>query len=67
MIERIEEMGDLLVTVVNVYTEDNSVSFHVTSFIKIANERIVSLDEYWADDGDAPQWRLDKNIGTSIK
>lgn len=27
---------------------------------------IAALDEYGADDGDAPQWRLDKHIGTSI-
>ena len=66
-IERIEEMGDLLVTVVKVYPRDKSVSFHVTSFIKIVNNKIISLDEYWADDGNAPQWRLDKHIGTSIK
>lgn len=66
-IERIEEMGDLLVTVVKVYPRDKSVSFHVTSFIKIVNNKIISLDEYWADDSNAPQWRLDKHIGTSIK
>jgi len=24
------------------------------------------MDEYWADDGNAPQWRLDKNIGKTI-
>ena len=39
----------------------------VTSFIKIADDKIAALDEYWADDSDAPQWRLDKHIGTAIK
>lgn len=34
---------------------------------KIAKDKIVSLDEYWADDSDALQWRLDKHIGTTIK
>ena len=28
---------------------------------------IASVDEYWGDDGPAPQWRLDKHIGTKIK
>ena len=66
MVERTEEMGNLLVTVANVYPKDKSVSFHVTSFIRIVNDKIISLDEYWADDSDAPQWRLDKHIGTVI-
>ena len=67
MVERTEEMGNLLVTVANVYPKDKSASFHVTSFIKIVNDKIISLDEYWADDSDAPQWRLDNHIGTVIK
>jgi len=33
VVERIDEMQDLLVTVVNVYPKDRSMSFHVTSFI----------------------------------
>ena len=24
-------------------------------------------DAYWGDDGEAPQWRKDKQIGTAIK
>lgn len=31
------------------------------------NNKIISVDEYWGDDGDAPQWRLDKHIGSPIK
>ena len=67
VIERIEEMGDVLVTVVKVYPKDKSVSFHVTSFIKTVNDKIISMDEYWAEDSNAPQWRVDKHIGTAIK
>ena len=40
---------------------------HVTSFIKTKEDKIVSMDEYWADDGNAPQWRLDKHIGKAIR
>lgn len=25
------------------------------------------MDEYWGDDGEAPQWRIDKHIGTEIR
>ena len=66
VVERIETSGGLTVTVTRVYPRDRSCSFHVTSFLRTENDRIVSLDEYWADDGSAPQWRIDKHIGTPI-
>ena len=66
-VERVEHNNDLIITVVHVYPKDKSLSFHVTSFFKIADEKIISVDEYWADDGDIPKWRLDKNIGRTIK
>lgn len=65
-IERIVEKEDLIITVVHVVSQNKKVSVHVTSFIKIEDGKIVSIDEYWGDDGSAPQWRLDKQIGTSI-
>lgn len=65
-IERIEQIGNLIITAVNVYTTDKEMSFHVVSFIKIHNEKIISIDEYWGDDGNAPQWRIDMRIGTPI-
>ena len=60
-------MNNLIITVVRIYPKDRSVSFHVTSFIQTKNNKITTMDEYYADDGIAPQWRLDKHIGTSIK
>ncbi len=38
----------------------------MTSFIITVDDKIAAIDEYWADDGIAPQWRLDKHIGTAI-
>lgn len=64
--ERIETLNELIITVTNIYPKDRSVSFHVTSFIQTKDDKIVVMDEYYADDGTAPQWRLDKHIGTSI-
>lgn len=66
-IERVETFGDLTVVAVHVYTCDKSLSFHVVSFMRVEDGKICSLDEYWGDDGAAPQWRLDKKIGTAIK
>ena len=66
-VERVEEINDLTITVTHVYPKDRSLSFHVTSFFQIPDGRIQSLDEYWADDGTAPEWRLEKKIGTKIR
>ena len=66
-IERVEKTGELVITVVHVFTCDRELSFHVTSFFTIKDEKIASIDEYWGDDGPAPQWRLDKHIGMPIR
>ncbi len=65
-IERIEEIGDTVISVVKVYPVDESVFFHVVSFIKFADGLIIEMDEYWADDGVPPQWRREMKIGKSI-
>ena len=65
-VERIEKINDLFITVTHVYSKDKTLSFHVTSFIKVINDKIAAIDEYWADDGIAPKWRLDKHIGKAI-
>lgn len=65
-IERIEEVSDLIITVVHVYSREENVSCHVTSFLQIKEDKIALLDEYWGDDGIPPQWRLDQHIGTAI-
>lgn len=65
-IERLEMIDDLIITVVHVWSAEGA-SFHVTSFIKVNQDKIASIDEYWGDDGAAPEWRLEKNIGRPIK
>ena len=66
-IERIETFGDLVITAVRVFPRDRSASFHAVSFIRLRGEKIISLDEYWADDAPAPEWRRKMNIGKPIK
>lgn len=66
-IERMETMSDLIITVVHVYSADRTVSCHATSFFTIKEDKIARIDEYWGDDGPAPQWRLDKRIGRPIR
>ncbi len=65
-IERIEKLPNLIITVVHVYSRDEKISCHVTSFMRIIDDKISSIDEYWGDDGTPPQWRRNKHIGTPI-
>lgn len=66
-IERMEQMDGLTITVAHVYPRDGSASFHVTSFFRIRDCKILSIDEYWADDGEAPEWRRELRIGRAIR
>lgn len=67
-IERLHFLDHLVICVVHVYNLDHTLSFHVTSFININDAgRICSIDEYWGDDGEAPAWRKEKHIGTSLQ
>ena len=66
-VERIEEIGDLIITVTRVFGTDSSISVHATSFLRIEDGKIISIDEYWGDDGEVPKWRQDMKIGMKIR
>lgn len=65
-IERVEQMGDMIITAVHVWSKDKKLSFHVVSFIRTEDDKITSLDEYWGEDGPVPEWRQEKKIGRPI-
>ncbi len=65
-VERIECMDNLIITVTHVFPKDKSSSFLVVSFFRIEDNKIMSVDEYWSDDGEAPSWRKEMHIGRSI-
>lgn len=67
VIERIEKIGKIQIIVLQVFDREQNLFFHVTSFMEIEEDKIVSIDEYWGEDGCPPQWRLDKKIGKRIK
>lgn len=67
LIERIEIKENLIITAVKVFSKDKTQSYHVVSFIKIKDDKIIQLDEYWGNDGEIPKWRVDKKIGEKIK
>jgi ketosteroid isomerase-like protein len=66
-VERIDQAGEVLITVAHVFARDQPVSCHVTSFIRLSGGRIASMEEYWADDGPAPLWRQELRLGRPIR
>ena len=65
-IERLESTGNLIVSVVKVQLKSDDISVHAVSFFEFSNGKIKVLNEYWGDDGKAPQWRIEKQIGEPI-
>lgn len=65
-VERVHQSGDLMITATRVYTKDGGLSFHVTSFLSLKDDKIAAMDEYWGDDGEAPKWRQEMHIGRAI-
>ena len=49
------------------WPKGKSASFHCVSIIRMMKNKIVSLVEYWSDDGPAPQWRKKMGIGKPIE
>lgn len=66
-VEMLREDGELTITVTRVRAADLPLSFHAISFITVRDEKIVAIDEYWSDDGEAPKWRRDMKIGRPIR
>ena len=67
VLELLMRFATHIITATHVFSKDGSISCHATSFIRVVDGKIASVDEYWGDDGPAPQWRQDKHIGTKIK
>ena len=66
-IERTKIFGDLIILAARVFPVQGDGSYHVVSFIRLKDDRIAELDEYWADDTEVPEWRKDLKIGKAIR
>ena len=64
---RNQTAGELLITVMRIWDSEKTMSFHVVSFIKLSNDKIISIDEYWGDDGPPPEWRQNLGLSEEIK
>lgn len=61
------ETADVTITITHVYPRDRSGDFYVTSLFRIAEDKIRSLEEYWADAGAPPRWRQAMQLTTPIE
>ncbi len=66
-IERIDKIDDIIIFACRIFPVDKSAFFHVVSFIQLKDGLIFKMDEYWADDGLAPEWRRRMKIGKPIR
>ena len=66
-IEKLIQIQDMFVVATHVCSTDFRISCHSTSFIQLRGDKIAFMDEYWGEDGEIPQWRQEKHIGTPIK
>lgn len=66
-IERVVYAQNTIAAAIHVTSTDHTISCHCTSFIQLDGDKIARMDEYWGDDGDVPQWRKEKQIGTPIR
>lgn len=64
-LERIEQAGDTTVLVGRIFNTEGP-ALHVVSFLREQGGKIVSLDEYYGDDGPAPAWRQEMKLGKKI-
>ena len=61
-----KQKGDLIIFVGELKPKDESNCFYCTSFIKIKNNKILLLEEYWTKVVEPPTWRENKKIGCPI-
>lgn len=61
-LERLESIGDLVITVVKV--ENADASLYATSFFALQEGLIVRIDEYWGDNSEPPEWRRQAALAT---
>ena len=54
--------GTVVISIVKVVDEEETAGFFVTSIFSFSGQLISDIKEYWGENGDAPQWRLDEGL-----
>jgi len=58
--------GTVVISIVKVLDEEESVSYFVTSIFSFSDQLISEIIEYWGENGKAPQWRLNEGFSDII-
>lgn len=59
-LDKIFSKDEIVVSAVKVEAEDKSSSFYATSFFTVKDNLISEIAEYWGDNGEPPQWRIEE-------
>lgn len=61
-LDKIFSKDEIVVSAVKVEAEDKSSSFYATSFFTVKDSLISEIVEYWGDNGEPPQWRVEEAL-----
>ncbi len=61
-LDKIFSKDDMVVSAVRVEAEDRSISFYATSFFTIKDNLVSEIVEYWGDNGEPPEWRIEERL-----
>ena len=61
-LDKIFSKDEIVVSAVKVEAEDKSSSFYATSFFTVKDSLISEIVEYWGDNGEPPQWRVEETL-----
>jgi hypothetical protein len=61
-IKRLEVCNEVIISVVKIYSDEENISLHATSFFTFENHKIARLDEYFGIDEEPPIWRKNKEL-----
>jgi hypothetical protein len=64
-IDRLECFNNLVVSVVHV--AGNDISFYTTSFFIVEEGQIIRIDEYWSENSEPPEWRVNSSLSETFK
>lgn len=56
-IKKYTESSEYIITTVFIQNDEKTMSFYVTSYFKLENNKIKEITEYWGNNEEPPAWR----------
>ena len=64
---RTDRLEGTLICLVRVHYLSQGCSFHAVSYLRLQDDRIVEIDEYWGLDEPPPAWRQQLELSVPIR